>query len=158
MEARLCKAPGELLTQQNNPTRWNSTPKIIVGSIINLVTQIEKKFPEYTCRRSSFIGEDRYKELSTKVDAVNNLLRAYCIHNGTFLNDGNINATHLNSRGLHLHKQGNITELLQFQVLFKVDKVKVIGCIIHKPLNQNSDCTHCSVKGLLIKSKNRNNP
>ena len=86
------------------------SPTAVADSIINLVNQIKKDSPCTSVGVSALLVRADNRILNTKVVKVNDILKSYCIGNEIpFMGNANINISHLNSKGLHLNKLGNMT-------------------------------------------------
>ena len=93
-----------------NDLRNNSSPKIIADSIVNIVTQIKEDSPGTAVGISAILVRNDNNELAAKATQTNNILKGYCSRNRIpFLSNSNMNASHLNMRGLHLNRHGSLT-------------------------------------------------
>ena len=89
--------------------RTNSTPKIIADSIVNIVTQIKEDSTGTAVGISAILVRNDNNDLAAKAIQTNSILKSYCSRNRIpFLSNSNMNASHLNMRGLHLNRQINL--------------------------------------------------
>jgi hypothetical protein len=78
--------------------------QVVAHGVINLAHKIEQQCPGLT--------RTDVKALSDRVSETNRLIKSLCNQNNwDFLTNSNIEAEHLNSRGLHLNPSGS--QLLQ---------------------------------------------
>ena len=103
----ICIPNGHIVFKSRSVCLKNASPKVIADSILNLTTQIKEDSPISTVGVSALLDRNDCPKLATKFKQVNLILDNYCHMNKIpFLRNRNINISHLNSRGLHLNKQG----------------------------------------------------
>ena len=92
-----------------NDLRSHATPKIIADSLVNIVTQIREDSPGTAVGISAILVRNDNNDLAVKAIQTNNILKGYCSRNRIpFLSNSNMNASHLNMRGLHLNRHGSL--------------------------------------------------
>ncbi|XP_028412372.1 uncharacterized protein LOC114535190 [Dendronephthya gigantea] len=92
-----------------NDLRSHCTPKVIADSIVNIVTQVKEDSPGTDVGISAILVRSDNHDLTVKATQVNNILKGYCIRNKIpFLSNSNMNESHLNTKGLHLNRQGSL--------------------------------------------------
>lgn len=102
------RKPDKLTLHVGTNDLKHSQPRVIAESIVDLVFNVNEKSPETNVGISTLLVRNDNNNLSVKVNQVNNILKAICNQNGIpFLANTNITVTHLNSRGLHLNRQGS---------------------------------------------------
>ena len=93
-----------------NDLRSHSTPKVIADSIVNIVTQVKEDSPDTDVGISAILVRTDNHNLAAKAIEVNTILKGYCCRNRIpFLSNSNMNASHLNMKGLHLNRHGSLT-------------------------------------------------
>ena len=92
-----------------NDLRSHCTPKAIADSIVNIVTQVKEDSPGTDVGISAILVRSDKQDFAAKAIQVNNILKGYRSRNRIpFLSNSNINASHLNMKGLHLNSQGSL--------------------------------------------------
>ena len=106
------RTPDKMVLHVGTNDLMNGTPKVIADSVVNLVAQVKEDSPNTAIGVSAILVRSDNNDLAVKALQVNVILNEYCLRNNIpFLNNTNIDTTHLNYKGLHLNKQG--TSVLQ---------------------------------------------
>ena len=104
------RKPDKLIMHVGTNDLKHSPPRHIAESIVNLVTNINDESPETKVGISTLMIRNDNNNISVKVNQVNCILKDICSQRKIplFVNT-NIISTHLNSKGLHLNRQGSAT-------------------------------------------------
>ena len=106
------RTPDKMVLHVGTNDLRNCTPKVIADSVVHLVTQVKEDSPNTAIGVCAILVRGDNNDLAVKAPQVNVILNEYCLRNNIpFLNNTNIDTTHLNYKGLHLNKQG--TSVLQ---------------------------------------------
>jgi hypothetical protein len=86
--------------------------QVVAHGVINLAHKIEQQCPGIDIIVSGILTTTDVKALADRVSETNRLIKSLCNQNNwEFLTNSNIEASHLNSRGLHPNHSGS--QLLQ---------------------------------------------
>ena len=114
------KHPDKLVIHAGTNDIRKSDPKTVADKVTDLAKQFKKDSGNTEIVISSLVVRTDGPELAKKVKQTNIVLKSNCISNNlTFLDNSNINRSHLNYRGLHLNREGsvllqnNITNILK---------------------------------------------
>ena len=90
-----------------NDLNKSASPDQIAQGIINLGIQINQDSPQTSITISEILPRTDKSNLLIKASQVNDIVKKYCDQNKWgYINHKAINATCLNSKGLHLNKKG----------------------------------------------------
>ena len=104
------RKPDKLIMHVGTNDLKHSPPRHIAESIVNLVTNINDESPETKVGISTLLIRNDDNNISVKVNQVNSILKDICNQRKIpLLVNTNITSTHLNSKGLHLNRQGSAT-------------------------------------------------
>ena len=104
------RKPDKLIMHVGTNDLKHSPPRHIAESIVNLVTNINDESPETKVGISTLLIRNDNNNISVKVNQVNSILKDICNQRKIpLLVNTNIISTHLNSKGLHLNRQGSVT-------------------------------------------------
>ena len=104
------KQPDKMIIHVGTNDLKSLAPQQIAGSIVELVNQVKQVSPSTVVGVSSLIMRKDSQALSAKGRQVNSILKESCNrHKVHFLDNSNINVSHLNSLGLHLNRRGSMT-------------------------------------------------
>ena len=102
------KRPDKLTLHIGTNNLKSLPAKAVADSIVNLMNTIKDSSPDTVVGVSALVVRNDNQELAGKVKQVNNFLRNPCKHlQISYLENANINSSHLNSRGLHLNYVGS---------------------------------------------------
>lgn len=102
------KQPDKLIIHAGTNDIRYSSPKEIAKKIIELAENFKKDCNDTEVIISSLVTRCDREELTTKVNETNNILKSSCLKKKlAFLDNSNISRSHLNSRGLHLNREGS---------------------------------------------------
>ena len=102
------KHPDKLIIHVGTNDLRKSDPKTVADKVSNLAKQFKKGSSNTKIVISSLVVRNDGPELAKKAKQINILLKSNCITNDiAFLDNNNINCTHLNYRGLHLNRDGS---------------------------------------------------
>ena len=113
------KHPDKLIIQAGTNDIRKSDPKTVADKLTDLAKQFKKDSGNTEVVMSSLVVRTDGPELAKNVKQTNIVLKSNCISNNlTFLDNSNINRSHLNYRGLHLNReifllQNNITNIFK---------------------------------------------
>ena len=110
------KQPDKLIIHTGTNDLRRSSPTETATKIIELAEDFQKDCKHTKVIISSIVTRCDKEDIGKKVNETNNMLKAKCLKNNiAFLDNSNIGRSHLNSRGLHLNKEG--TSVLQTNIL-----------------------------------------
>ena len=110
------KQPDKLIIHTGTNDLRRSSPTETATKIIELAEDFQKDCEHTKVIISSIVTRCDKEDIGKKVNETNNMLKAKCLKNNiAFLDNSNIGRSHLNSRGLHLNKEG--TSVLQTNIL-----------------------------------------
>ena len=108
----LRKKPDQLVLHIGTNDLRRAESQVVAHGVINLAHKIEQQCPGIDIIVSGILTRTDVKALSDRVSETNRLIKSLCNQNNwDFLTNSNIEAAHLNSRGLHLNPSGS--QLLQ---------------------------------------------
>ena len=103
------KHPDKLIIHAGTNDIRKSDPKTVADKITDLSKQFKKDSGNTEIVISSLVVRTDGRELAKKVKQTNIVLKSNCISNNlTFLDNSDINRSHLNYRGLHLNREGSV--------------------------------------------------
>ena len=102
------KHPDKLIIHVGTNDLRKSDPKTVADKVTNLAKQFKKGSSNTKIVISSLVVRNDGPELAKMVKQANILLKSNCTSNDpAFLDNSNINCSHLNYRGLHLNRDGS---------------------------------------------------
>ena len=108
LKPTLRKHPDKLIIHVGTNDIRKSDPKIVADKVTILAKQFKKDSSNTEVVISSLVVRNDGPELAKKVQQTNILLKSNCIsHDLGFLDNSNIDCSHLNYRGLHLNRDGS---------------------------------------------------
>ena len=108
LKPTLRKHPDNLIIHVGTNDICKSDPKIVADKVTILAKQFKKDSSNTEVVISSLVVRNDGPELAKKVQQTNILLKSNCIsHDLGFLDNSNIDRSHLNYRGLHLNRDGS---------------------------------------------------
>ena len=108
----LRKKPDQLVLHIGTNDLRRAESQVVAHGVINLEHKIEQQCPGIDIIVSGILTRTDVKALSDRVSETNRLIKSLCNQNNwDFLTNSNIEAAHLNSRGLQLNPSGS--QLLQ---------------------------------------------
>ena len=120
LKPTISKHPDKLIIHAGTNDIRKSDRTTAADKVTDLAKQFKKDSGNTEIVISSLIVRIGGPELAKKVKQTNIVLKSNCISNHlTFLDNSNINRSHLNYRGLHLNREGsvllqnNITNILK---------------------------------------------
>jgi len=110
------KQPDKLIIHAGTNDLRRSNPTEVANRIIELAEKFKKDCNHTEVAISSIVTRCDGKDVAEKVNETNIILKSNCKkHNFSFVDNSNISRQHLNSRGLHLNREG--TSVLQANIL-----------------------------------------
>ncbi|CAB4017980.1 Scavenger receptor cysteine-rich type 1 M130 [Paramuricea clavata] len=101
------KEPQKLILLVGTNVLKKTTPNRVAEGIANIATRIQEDSPGTEIVLSSLLPRSDKPELSAKVSETNKIITAICCKSKwKFIDQKLINATCLNSRGLHFNRKG----------------------------------------------------
>ena len=108
LKPTLRKHPDKLIIHVGTNDIRKSDPKIVADKVTILAKLFKKDSSNTEVVISSLVVRNDGLELTKKVQQTNILLKSNCIsHDLGFLDNSNIDCSHLNYRGLHLNRDGS---------------------------------------------------
>ena len=109
------KQPDKLIIHAGTSDLRRSNPNEVADRIVELAENLKKDCIHSEVVISSSVTRCDGEDVVEKVNEVNTILKSNCVKsNLAFLDNSNINRSHLNSRGLHLNRNG--TSVLQANI------------------------------------------
>ena len=110
------KQPHKLIIHAGTNDLRRSNPNEVAEGIVELAENFKKDCKHTEVVISSLVTRCDGEDVAAKVNETNTILKSSCVKsNLAFLDNSNKNRTHLNSRGLHLNRDG--TSALQANIL-----------------------------------------
>ena len=101
------KRPDKLIIHAGTNDVRSSSPTTIAKKVTELAEQFKKESSNTRIIISSLVTGSDNQDLARKVNDTNNIIKSNCCKkNWVFLDNSNINRSHLNYRGLHLNHEG----------------------------------------------------
>ncbi len=108
LKPTLRKHPDKLIIHAGTNDIRKSDPGTVAHKVTDLAKKFRKDFSNTEVLISSLIVRNDSPELAQKVKQTNIILKSNCLSNNlVFLDNSNINCSHLNYRGLHLNRDGS---------------------------------------------------
>ena len=102
------KRPDKLIIHAGTNDVRSSSPTTIAKKVTELAEQFKKESSNTRIIISSLVTRSDNQDLARKVNDTNNIIKSNCCKkNWVFLDNSNINRSHLNYRGLHLNHEGS---------------------------------------------------
>ena len=110
------KQPKKLIIHAGTNDLRRSNPKEVAGRIVELAENFKKVCKHSEVVISSLVIRCDGEDVAEKINQANSILKSNCVKsNLASLDNSYINRSHLNSRGLHLNRNG--TSVLQANIL-----------------------------------------
>ena len=103
------KKPDQLVLHIGTNDLRRAEPQVVAHGVTNLVHKIGQLFRGIDIIVSGIITKTDVKAIADRVSETNKSIKSLCNQNNWgFLPNSNIEALHLNSRGLHLNHSGSL--------------------------------------------------
>lgn len=101
------KSPDKIIVHVGTNNLMTDNPTVVAEKIVDLCTEVENNLPNCSVAISELISRDDDDSLNHKVSQVNKVLRTFCkSRDWILISHNDITKDHLNSKGLHLNKNG----------------------------------------------------
>jgi hypothetical protein len=117
----LRKKPDQLVLHIGTNDLRRAESQVVARGVINLAHKIKQQCPGIDIIVSGILTRTDVKALSNRVSETNRLIKSLCNQNNwDFLTNSNMEAAHLNSKGLHLNLSGS--QLLQNNFILAITR------------------------------------